>query len=188
MSSPKHLLLFCLLLFTFLPPSRGQVTILATDQGVGRLGNIIADNSRVYWVDTFNGNVRSVDKINGGLVRTHSSYSPNLYVASLDLCQEVSFLYLLLPEPTNNIYKTVFKLSKTSLSVSMLDRSGVYRNGDYALAMHPNYGSLYYVGANFAWPDFVDSWDHTVVSQSTLGGTHTRLTSTNPVPANEITA
>src|SRR5438045_1498876 len=86
------LLVACLLTGSAIATTaRAQLTILATGQAGA--GNIIVDGSRVYWINTNNAVVSSVDKLNGGVVRIHNPAGINSGPGTYDLVQDNINLY-----------------------------------------------------------------------------------------------
>ena len=116
------LLVACLLTGSAIATTaRAQLTILATGQAGA--GNIIVDGSRVYWINTNNAVVSSVDKLNAGVVRIHNPAGINSGPGTYDLVQDNINLYFAsaqtpphFPDANFNLYR----VPKTSSLVTQL--------------------------------------------------------------------
>jgi len=136
------------------------VTILATGQPFAE--NILVDGSRVYWIRHDSG-VLSVDKVNGGLVRTHSAGGAGLEGG--DIVKDTAFLYFVRNETDDSF--SVNKVAKTSSSPVQLTDEAI----GLGLALHPVQGILFYTTFKNVSPPGHDPMFDTVIEKiSTLGG------------------
>jgi hypothetical protein len=154
-------------------PPAAQVVILASGQGAP--GNLLVDNSSVYWVNGFNLLISAVNKNPGGVVTHYSTYT--LWG---DPTQDNVFLYFIAgTDGVNNVYR----LSKAGGSLAAIGNGNVSQAVNFAgdassgdMAIGPAGGVLYYEGienapgTNPATDLPFDELVGTVESISTQGG------------------
>ena len=110
-------------------------TVLASN--IGDPGNIVIDNSTVYWGDLSTGQISSVSKNPGGVV-THYTTPMN---AGGDLVQDGASLYFIGSSFVNGF--SIYKMSKAGGSVTTVgDHTAAYGYGSVAIG--PAGGILYY--------------------------------------------
>ena len=138
--------------------SGAQAVMLATNQGEGP---IIVDDSRVYWINVWDGSVRSVDKINGGPVRIHSQ-GPD--ASASDLAQDNVSIYFIGSEnglASGHVYAAAKAFPATVTQLFQDDPS-------YPEGIAISGGSLFYYGYTN-----VQAENGGVCSLSVQGGTPT---------------
>ena len=152
-----------------------ELRILATGQAGA--GNIIVDGSRVYWINTNNAVLSSVDKLNGGVVRIHNPAGTNSGPGDYDLVQDNVNLYFAsaqtpphFPDANFNLYR----VPKTSSLVTQLTNdpcntcAGCTNSWGNTLAI--SNGWLYYTGGQQEIGNTCTNYTTTIEKISTQGG------------------